>query len=129
MPNISDVDDIVSWVLQQLQPGQKEFFNKATESSIQSVRQSKSNYTGQENIFDENIYFGKLIQIYHNIIDQAVSCENVEAKDFVPWVQGRPCRVVVAILRQLSKVDVPVLQFRPSFMMVDHAHGPSWANQ
>ena len=66
----------------------------------------------------ENICFGELIQIYHYIIDQAVSCENVEAKDFVPWVQGRPCRVVVAILRQLPKVDVPVLQF----MMVVHGH-------
>ena len=33
-------------------------------------------------------------------------------------MQGRPSRVVVAILRQLPKVDVAVLQF----MMVDHRH-------
>ena len=30
LPNISDVDDVVPWILQQLQPGQKELFNKAT---------------------------------------------------------------------------------------------------
>ena len=33
-------------------------------------------------------------------------------------MQGRPSRVVVAILRQLPKVDVAVLQF----MMVVHGH-------
>ena len=54
------------------------------------------------------------------IIDEAVSCDKVVAKDLAPGVQGRPRRVVVAILRQLPKVDVAVLQL----MMVD---GCSWS--